>query len=370
MRVAHVHRIAGIGGSERHLLALLPALREQDVEVFFIGLDAGTGADAFYAELRRGGVAYERLRGAAADPRLPFRIARAARRFGAEAIHTHLVHADVHGAAAAALLRVPLFSTKHNDDRFRTGAFRHVDRLLARRASLVIVISEALRRFSIDRVGLPADKVEVVRYGLDAPPRAWGPNPPVNLPADVPWLVAIARLVPQKGLDVAVEALARLQNERTVLVVVGEGPERGKLAELALRLGVGDRVALPGRAGDVATLLERAAVFVHPARWEGFGLVLLEAMLAGRAVVATSVSAIPEIVVDGETGLLVQPDDPRALAGAIDRLLADQGERERLGSAGRERANVEFSVARMAAQTAAVYEHAARTTASAHESTE
>jgi glycosyltransferase involved in cell wall biosynthesis len=183
-------------------------------------------------------------------------------------------------------------------------------------------------------------------------------------------LLALARLVPQKGLDIALEALARLQNERAVLVVAGDGPERGRLVELARRLGVGDRVLLPGRAGDVGPLLERASLLVHPARWEGFGLVLLEAMLAGRAVVATEVSAIPEVVVDGETGLLVPPDDPQALARAIDRLLSDDGERERLGNAGRERAHAEFSVERMAARTAAVYELAARTTASAHASTE
>lgn len=352
MSVVHVHRIAGVGGSERHLLALLPALREQGVQTAFLGLDAGPAADAFYAELD---VPYERVGGGAADPALAVRIARAARRLGAAALHTHLVHADVHGAAAAALLRVPLYSTKHNDDRFRTGAFRHVERLLAQRATRVIAISEALRRFTVERVGLPARKVEVVRYGLDAPPPAWGPNPPLALPDGAPLLLAVARLVPQKGLDIAVRALAELRDERAVLVVAGEGPERAALEALARSLGVADRLALLGRAGDVAALLERATLLVHPARWEGFGLVLLEAMLAARAVVATAVSAIPEIVVDGGTGLLVPPDDPAALARALDRLLGDAAERERLGESGLERARREFSVERMARETAAVY---------------
>jgi glycosyltransferase involved in cell wall biosynthesis len=355
MRVVHVHRISGIGGSERHLLALLPALREQGVEPGFVGLDTGPGAQAFYDELGRSGVPYERLGEAAADPRTPSRIAAAARRLGADALHTHLVHADLHGSAAAVLLRVPLFSTKHNDDRFRTGPFRHVDRLLARRARGVIAISQALRRFSVERVGLPAGKVEVVPYGLDVPPPAWGANPPLVLPDGAPVLLALARLVPQKGLETAVEALARLDDPRAVLVVAGEGPERPALVALAERLRVGDRVLLPGRAGDVAALLARATLVVHPARWEGFGLVLLEAMLAQRAVVASAVSAIPEIVVDGETGLLVPPGDAAALAAAVDRLLADPAERERLAAAGLDRARAEFSVARMAARTAAVY---------------
>ena len=96
------------------------------------------------------------------------------------------------------------------------------------------------------------------------------------------------------------------------LVVLGEGPERLELERLARQLGV--PVYLPGRVPDVAAWLRRAALLVHPARWEGFGLALLEAMLAGLPVVATRVSSIPEIVADGETGLLVPPDDPAALA--------------------------------------------------------
>ena len=132
-----------------------------------------------------------------------------------------------------------------------------------------------------------------------------------------------------------------------MLVVLGEGPERERLAD--------EGVYLPGRVGDVGAWLARAELLVHPARWEGFGLALLEAMLAGKPVVATRVSSIPEIVVDGETGLLVPPDDPDALAGAILQVLRDPG---RLGEAGLERAKSEFSVERMSRRTLAVYERA------------
>ena len=117
-------------------------------------------------------------------------------------------------------------------------------------------------------------------------------------------------------------------------------------------------MSLPGRVGDVAWWLRRAAVVVHPARWEGFGLALLEAMLCGRPIVATRVSSVPEIVTNGETGLLVPPDDPSALATASISLLDDPVRAARLGEAGRVRAEAEFSVARMAERTAAVYEEA------------
>jgi glycosyltransferase involved in cell wall biosynthesis len=121
---------------------------------------------------------------------------------------------------------------------------------------------------------------------------------------------------------------------------------------------LGSRLLLPGRVGDVAAVLRRADLLVHPARWEGFGLALLEAMLCSLPVVATRVSSIPEIVADGETGLLVPPDDPDALGDALGRLLADESLRRRLGEAGRARARAEFSVDRMARRTLAVYEAA------------
>jgi glycosyltransferase involved in cell wall biosynthesis len=335
VKVVHAHRIAGIGGSERHLLTLLPALAERGVEVAFAGLDLA-GADPFYAALEQAGIPFTR---AGSPPEL----VRGLRGSGADLVHTHLVHADFYGALGRG--GAALVSTKHNDDPFRTGPFKHVERALTRRASRVICITEALRRFNVEEVGLPAEKLEVVHYGMDEPPAAWRTEA-VALP-DGPLAVAVARLVPQKGLDVAVEALAGLD---VTLVVLGEGPERERLEELARARGT--RLLLPGRVGDVAAVLRRADLLVHPARWEGFGLALLEAMLAGLPVVASGVSSIPEIVVDGETGLLVPPDEPEALRAAVERVLADPGE---LGARGRERARSEFSIARMAERTLAVY---------------
>ena len=378
MRALHVHRIAGIGGSERHLLTLLPALRALEIEPLFAGLDVpGAGADVFYAELDRAAIPYLRVR-AARDlaPDVPFRLARAIRELDATLVHTHLVHADVYGALATLPRRVPLVSTKHNDDPFRTRAFRFVERGLVARARSVIAITETLRRFLVVRLGLPEEKIEVIRYGLDVLPRAWGHNPPLDLPEGSRMLLAIARLVEQKGLDTAIRALPAIHSAHpdVVLVIAGDGPERERLAALARELGVADAVRMPGRAGDVAEWLARAELLVHPARWEGFGLVLLEAMLAGVPAVASAVSAIPEVVAEGETGVLVPPDDPDALAQAIGALLTDTSLRSRLGTAARERARRVFSVERMARETAALYRRvlspAASTTASAHDSTE
>jgi glycosyltransferase involved in cell wall biosynthesis len=257
------------------------------------------------------------------------------------------VHGDVYGGLGAG--GVPVVSTKHNDDPFRRGPFRYVERMLTRRASRVITISEALRRYCVDAVGLPAEKIEVVHYGLDGLPSPWGDGPEVAVPDDARILLCVSRLAEQKGVDVAVRALARVRKvePRAVLVVLGEGPERARL--------IAEGVFLPGRVGDVAEWYRRAELLVHPARWEGFGLALLEAMLAAKPVVATRVSAAPELVVDGETGVLVPPDDAEALAAAVLGLLADPARAAAMGEAGLARALSEFSVAKMAERTAGVY---------------
>jgi glycosyltransferase involved in cell wall biosynthesis len=340
-----VHRIGGIGGSERHLLTLLPALAELGVEPAFVGMDL-PGADPFYAELERHGITFERLDG-------PWRLGRAVRQLRPDLLHTHLVHADVYGAIVPG---APLVSTKHNPDPFRTGPWRFVERALARRARRIVAISEAVRRFSVDHVGLPAAKVEVVHYGLDSLPEPWGENPPLPLPEGAPLLLCVARLAPQKGVDVAIRALASIPD--AVLLVLGEGRERDRLEAVAQERGVAERVLMPGRVGDVAALYRRADVLVHPARWEGFGLAMLEAMLAGKPVVAAHAASAPEIVVDGRTGVLVPPDDPDALARAVSSLLGDPSRRQIYGTLALARARAEFSVGRMGARTVAVYERA------------
>lgn len=358
MIALHVHRLRGVGGSERHLLTLLPALRARGVDARFLGLDDGE-PEPFYEQLRRAGVPFRRLRGPRdLDPRLAGAAVREVRASRPDVVHTHLVHADVYGTVAAVSAHAALVSTKHNDDPFRVGPFRYVERAFMRRASRIICITEALARFNVERVGLPAGKLDVIHYGMDDLPTAWGPPGGPDLPADARILLSVSRLEPQKGLDVAIEALARLRPDhpRAVLVVLGQGSLAGELRALARARGVDDAVYLPYSVGDVADWLRRADVLVHPARWEGFGLALLEAMLAGLPVVASRVSAIPEIVLDRETGLLVPPDDPERLAAALDDLLSAPERARTLGEAGRARAHASFSVERMTTRTIAVYE--------------
>ena len=159
-------------------------------------------------------------------------------------------------------------------------------------------------------------------------------------------LLTVARLVPRKGVDVTIRALALLAADHPELayLVVGEGPQRAELEALARECCVADRVVFTGRVPDVAPFHHAADIFVMPNRQmddgerEGYGIVFADAGLAGKPVIAGRSGGATDAVVDGETGLLVDPTDPGAVATAIRRLLADPALAARMGEAGRERA--------------------------------
>jgi glycosyltransferase involved in cell wall biosynthesis len=229
----HVHRVGGIGGSERHLLTLLPALAERGVDVSFLGLDDTSRApDPFYEALT---VPYVRLPAPRdLDVRLALAVRRAIRR--ADLVHTHLVHADVYGALGSRRL----VSTKHNDDPFRAGAFRYVERALARRAAKIIAITSALARFQIERVGLPAEKVEVVHYGSTTA-CAVGHEPSRPFPRGAAVLAVCFEL--QKGVD---GRSARWESPARPARSAGGGsqrPELGGSPAIASISSAGRRVA-------------------------------------------------------------------------------------------------------------------------------
>ena len=360
MKVLHLHKLTGISGSEGHLLALLPALRERGVDARFLGLDVpGTDAVRFYDALDRLGVPHRSVRcGPDVSPRMARDVARAVRIERPDLVHTHLVHADVYGGAAARLLGIPAVSTRHNDDRYLLGPFRYVDRAFARPARKLIAISDAVRRF-LERAGHDPAKLVTIRYGLDELPSARSEPTPASagIPAEAPLALAVGRLIEQKDHATLLRAFALVHADlpQARLAILGSGPLEAETRRLAAELRLEDAVALPGRT-DIRDWLERADVFVHTSRWEGFGIVLLEAMLAGLPVVATRVSAVPEVVVDGETGLLVEPGDAAGVAAHLESLLTDRERAAALGGAGRRRAHSEFSVGRMAERTHGVYD--------------
>jgi glycosyltransferase involved in cell wall biosynthesis len=356
----HVLKVKGIGGAEQHLLALLPALRERGVDARLLSLDAGGDADRFHRALDEAGVPWRSVPcGLDASPLLAARVIGAVRADRPDLLHTHMVHGDVYGSIAAHVLRTPFVSSRHNDDRYLLGPFRHVDRTFMHGVRRVIAISDAVRAF-LEGAGLPRERLVTIHYGLDATPQPSSETPP-DLPPGAPLVLAIGRLIAQKDHATLLRAFARVRADvpNARLAILGWGPLEGETRALAAKLGLADSVTIPGRV-EPRDWLARAAVFAHTPRWEGFGIVLLEAMLSSLPIVATRASAVPEIVADGQTGVLVEPGDDEGVARALVELLGDEDRRRAYGEAGRRRAREEFSVARMADDTVSVYRDALR----------
>ncbi len=225
-------------------------------------------------------------------------------------------------------------------------------------ATGVIVNSQATARSLVSRIDWrPAGRIRVLPNGID-PARFRSVRPraevreELGVAQDAPVLIVVGELTTRKNAMLLVEILPRLLEAHPGLVVllVGEGVERGPLEQRAGELGITDRVRLLGFRRDIPDLLGAADLLVHPARIEGFGYAVVEAMAAGLPVVATDASSLPEIVDDGRTGRLFPLDDGAALERAIREYLDDPDRRARDGAAGCERATHEFSAERRLAE--------------------
>jgi glycosyltransferase involved in cell wall biosynthesis len=178
--------------------------------------------------------------------------------------------------------------------------------------------------------------------------------PPVARVAPGPTIGSLGRLSFEKGHDILLRAVAELPDVAAVLV--GDGPDRERLVALASELGIAERVTFAGWQAEPMAWLPGLDVFVLPSRLEALGLAAIEAMLARRPVVGSDTGGLPEVVVEGETGLLVAPEDPGALATTIAGLLSDPARRAAMGERGREVALSRFGVDRMVREYEAVYE--------------
>jgi len=284
--------------------------------------------------------------------------------------HAHFWTSGVATALAAGTTGTPVAQTFHTlgvvEKRYQGGqdtgpADRiRLERIIGRQAGRVIATCSD-EVFELSRLGVPRSRISIVPCGVDL--TRFTPDGPVARRGAPHRLVAVGRLVPRKGFDIAITALAQLPD--TELVIAG-GPEQGRLSqdpearrlrELARRLGVGDRVRRPGRVSreDMPALLRSADVVVCTPWYEPFGIVPLEAMACGVPVVAAAVGGLADTVVDGVTGLLVRPHQPKELASRVRRLLDDPALRHAYGTAGHDRAEARYSWDRVAADTLRAY---------------
>ncbi len=249
------------------------------------------------------------------------------------------------------------------DHRLRWDVRR--ERWAARAADLLITHSRCHRGLMAAELGVPAERIAVVPLAVPLPP-----SPPERLaptPDGAPTVVFLGRLEKRKGTLDLIRAIARIHPEFPAARFVFIGKDRphcpggrSHAAYIADELPESQQrqIALLGRLPDaeVDAWLARADLFVAPSLYESFGLIFLEAMRWGTPVLGTRVGGIPETVVDGESGVLVPPGDPDALAVAIVGLLRDPARRQALGAAGRRRVESEFTTDRMTERTLALYE--------------
>jgi glycosyltransferase involved in cell wall biosynthesis len=353
--VLHTQKVAGISGSEAHLLQLLPDLRERGWDVRFLMLHENEpGAWEFASELEGRGVPLDEIAlRADVDPLAFGEVVSHLSRQRPRILHTHLVHADVYGQLAGTIARVPLrLSTKHGFNEFREGRFFGVaDRTVGSLAHVHIAISAGLARYLADTEGFDEERFEIVHYGISAQD---GVHPYAGTE---PTLLCVGRLIPIKGHVVLLRALAQARPRvpGLRLEVAGRGPLEPALKELARELGVEQAVRFLGFVSPVQKAVEEAAIVVVPSLGEGFGMVALEAMERARPVIASAVGGLPEIVEHGRTGLVVEPGDAIALADAIVELAGDLGRSAEMGQAGRERALAEFTPERSVERIEALY---------------
>ena len=370
MRIAHVIKVTRISGAERHLLILLDGLRQRGLDARLIILvERNEPMREMVAAAKARGIPVQSIPiGRDYDLPLLWRLRRALRHIKPDIVHTHLIHADLYGCVSAKLAGVgAVVSSRHLDDAFRYRArWRRVNRRLWRMIDAGIAISAAMKQFALTIEAAPAPKVSVVLYGMDF---KWLSDEAIDaarlrlraelkMAADAQLLGMACRLVEQKGIPYALEAMRRIRSDfpRAHLVIAGDGEQASELRRLASRLGIADRVHWLGWRADAADLMAALDVFLLPSLREGFGLVLLEAMSRRLPIVASHVGAIPEIVIDGETGILVEPRNVDELAKAMTRLLNDRALRKYMGLLGAARLEEHFSVERMVDGTVAVYE--------------
>lgn len=282
------------------------------------------------------------------DPRTLFDLVRVMRERRIEVAHLQGYGAATFGRVAAAIVGVPTIVHVHTDHTFEAKGYpwyvRLLDRLLASRTDHILAVSEYARRFAIQDQGLPEDRVTVVHSPVDGT-RFRPPTPAerarhraeVGLAPDQMAVLCVTRFHPVKGVDVLLEAWPRIVADvpRAVLLLAGEGPLRNELEALAGRLGIAASVRFLGYWEDIEGLLATGDLAVIPSRSEGFCVAALEALATGLPVVATRAGGNPELIQEGINGLLVDSDDPPAMAAAVLRILEDGEQRSRLAAAAR-----------------------------------
>lgn len=289
-------------------------------------------------------------------------------------VHTHSYKPNLYGRLAGLMCRprgLGIVAHYHNqyDNKWEKDGSLVYDRLLADSTDALLACSASVGEYVAHQIGVPVERVDVILNGVEAERFAAGDRvaarAALDLPDDAVVLGCVGRISEQKGQEEFIRAAARVaaQFPRALFLVIGSADDEAlpaRLRALAADLDLGDRLRFTGHLSDMPAVHAALDVLVAPSRWEGFGLMLAEAMAAGKPIVATRAGAIPEVVVEDETALLTPVRDVPALAQAMLALLRDPARAAALGARGRVRAR-DFSWQRSAQRLQAVYQRVMET---------
>jgi glycosyltransferase involved in cell wall biosynthesis len=281
---------------------------------------------------------------------------------GISLIHAHGYKANLYAWLAARHLRVPLVATCHNwtHATISLRIYAQLDICVLRRFHKIVCVSMSL----VDKLaaaGVPRKRILMVPNGVELPSREEKTATILQTQSEAKDVVVgtVGRMVPQKGFQFLLQVIPALLGEfpRTKFLFVGEGPFREALEQQSRELGIQSHVTFTGQQEDMRRVYESMDIFVLPSLNEGMPMTILEAMASAKPVIATSVGAIPTLIVPEVTGMLIQPQDSAGLRSALVRLLGEPGLRTSLGMKGRLRVSEDYSLQAMAQKYFVQYEN-------------
>jgi glycosyltransferase involved in cell wall biosynthesis len=367
LRIAMMLESDGPGGAEMVVFRLAEELRQRGHTVVPVGPANGCG---WLGDLFRGaGVSTEafQLR-RPIDPQCVAGLMQLFRKHRINAVHSHEFTMAVYGAAASRLLGLPQVITMHGNYNICKVRRRRIAlRWAMRQSEHTVMVSRATQRVFAADLGVAESRTTVVPNGVpvgsgnaELVRKEFGIKPGECV------MLAVGTLERRKGHQVLLESLARLEGRRLnvpwrLIIAGGRGGDQHQaLQDFVRDEGWDERVHIVTNRNDIPDLLALADVFVMPSLWEGLPMALLEAMIAGKAIVASAASGIPEAIVNGREGLLVPPADVGALADALQSVLTDPARRAALGQAAATRGHSEFTVKIMADRYESLYADGSR----------
>ena len=362
IKILHIINSLGIGGAEVQLINLI---RNLDDSNFSSTVCCVASGGPLANELEKLGINVVVLgQKRKFDPRVLLPLYRFMKKEHVDIVHTHLSRANLWGRIAARLAGVPvIITTEHGLNLWKNSIHITVNRILSEFTDQIIAVSDAGKRIRIQRERIKPKKLVTIHNCVDlrlfdkASDFHNDVRQEFGIGLDEPIVGFVGRLLEVKGIRYLIESIVELKAAipTVKLLIVGDGPLKGSLEDYAQKLELTDQVIFAGYRSDIPQVLNAMNVFVLPSLREDLPLSLIEAMAMRKPVVATNVGGNPEVVIDGETGILVPPKDATALAKAISRILLDEQLALRMGLSGRQRVENLFSADAVVARIQLIY---------------